>query len=379
MSNDSFYADAVEGFKEEPENIYRRATFSPWHKPRKQYVRSYQWVRILKNNLRDIKPIKGPLKYFGLPGDDFFDIKLFHDRVCQPNDISLRYLTFNDFDKDESRKVHANLTITEVRAMTHIDSNSEEVQLDILNAGTTGTTANKKAKRHGDFDIINLDFCDSVVFDDPAKNGDNHYKLLTQLLQLQSVRERPWLLYITTRFGREHIHDETLNAFLMCFSDNMKDHNFKNEAIETLKLEDNTLVNDLQDDKKFFNITLISLCKWLLKASLQNYVSLKIEDVIEYRVTQNDLCDMVSLALKFTPKPKAIIDPLKLAKHTHPILKEEEIAQRFINKVAQRIDCDEKLKSDKDIYERVFKESCELLNSAHYDLEEYEKWCDNNQ
>ena len=57
--------------------------FLPWHRPRKQFVRHYQWCKEIRRMISHTPPADGVLKYLGLPGVDLLDLRYFHEEVCQ--------------------------------------------------------------------------------------------------------------------------------------------------------------------------------------------------------------------------------------------------------------------------------------------------------
>lgn len=66
-------AHLISGLYKEPSSIFKgeEKNFQPWHKPRKQYVRQFQWITETVELIEEIDFRDGrPFKYLGLPGKD---------------------------------------------------------------------------------------------------------------------------------------------------------------------------------------------------------------------------------------------------------------------------------------------------------------------
>lgn len=378
-AHDSFLDGLFDDVLDQPADRPRKNKFFPWHKPRKHYVRTKQWIRIINRHIDTIKTGED-IKYLSLPGDDLFDVKLIHDNICVPKDINLNFLGFNDFNNEVGfRKEDANLTLTEVRAMSNINSQSDVINYDIMNVGNHNSIPYKHVKSHGNFEIINLDFCDSMLGRVPSKIYADHYKLLTTLFRIQSSRDNPWLLFITTRIGNEYIAPEALKILLDCFENNCQDKKFSdvitNEFGYNLSLSIDELITE---GKKFSNVVLISLLKWMQKNCLTlnpNFV-VKLEDVMEYTVNYASTApDMISFALKFTPKPNINHDPLGLAISNDQPLDEVEIACRFPSVIVRKRDCDLELEQNQILMQEMIHETENMLKNARYDTTNFLAWC----
>lgn len=380
MSADESLMDGLfDDILEQPAGRPKKDVFFPWHKPRKQYVRTKQWIRIIERHF-DSVVTNNEIKYLSLPGDDLLDVKELHDKICLPKDVNLNFLGFNDFNNDvDSRKEDANLTLTEVRAMPKISPASEVINYNIMNVGKYNSIPYKHVKAQGSFDVINLDFCDSVVGLSPNKFVDDHYKLLTQLCRMQSTRDEPWLLFITTRIGSEYIDPEALNILINCFNKNCQDEIFLDVMIDNFGYDLEVSQEELlSDGERFSNIVLISLLKWMQAYCLTlnpNFV-VKLEDVLEYTVNHaSNAPDMISIALKFTPKPNINIDPHGLAVNIHAPLNEVEIACRFPPVVTRKRNCDIELERDGVLKQQMISETEALLKKSRYDVTNFSNWC----
>ena len=88
-------------YPEVPRHEEEKREFSSWHKPRKQWIRKYQWLHEIGILLKGIKfRDDRPLKYLSLPGDDLLDVRVLHE-LCVRQKLSLRYLGFSTKDPNK--------------------------------------------------------------------------------------------------------------------------------------------------------------------------------------------------------------------------------------------------------------------------------------
>lgn len=377
MSDNNFFDDLFEEIQEVPDDRLVKNRFLPWHNPRKHLVRLEQWVYFIEKMLD--KPLKSntSLKYFSLPGDDLLDIRTLHEEICIKRKLPLCFMGFNDHQSNSLREQNANISLTEVRSLEYIDANSEYHNNDILNIVTKDSLTYQRFKKFGDFDVINLDFCDSITIKKPATKEPNHYNLLTKIIQLQNHRDKPWLLLLTTRIGSQHTHELTLDLLKTHYMTNLSHDDFKRKSEEFFNISDeNSLSLALSQSERFRKVISTSFCKWLLSFSLQLLprTTIKIMDAMEYKVLpENDTPDMLSLALLFTPHPDQVTDPIGLAKPNGNVERfvEPTIASYFIERINKCTDCDSYLASSPEKKEYITEKSITLLKSARFDTSEY--------
>ena len=376
-ANENFDDDLFSDFVIEPEGRNEKNTFQPWHNPRKQLVRKEQWAHFIKEHYKPILSDRKIIKYFSLPGDDLLDIRFIHNEVCSPLGLKLKFVGFNDHSADPVREQNANLSLAEVRAMPLISEDSVYYENDILHTGQYNSLAYSRIKEGGDYDVINLDFCDSITSKDPESGFENHYQLLKQIISIQRSRDEPWLLFITTRIGMIHIHDKTLRLLNECYNENLKDTDFRNESKEVFNIENiENLTTELDKGELFNKIICTSLSKWLLSFSLTftPQISIKVLDAMEYTVLPSaSHPDMISIAFLFKPHPQNLQDNKGLAPSTkkYTNLKEAEIATRYIGRFNKTTDCDLYLSSDEKKREEVILESQKLLAAARFNVSNY--------
>jgi len=375
------YGDSVAGITayEAPEP--QRKSFLPWHRPRKQFVRCGQWEEQIKKLLEDMKPINGTLRYFGLPGDDLLDIRYFHDAICEPQNLKLRYLGFNtSLRAEEDQQADTNVSIDEVNKLTCIDPESEVIPDDFCRIASKDSIAWKKMFEHGPYDVVNLDLCDGFGAHAPDPVEETYYNALSNLLVLQSKTKVPWLLFITTRTGNKHIHSDVLGKLVKRYQDNLECCNdFKIASIDSFSIGDvAALEKALTTEKGLSDVFVAGLCKWLIGLAVKFNPPMKVEmrSVIGYRIEKDATnSDLVSFALRFTPILTPVADATGLSGGV-ATLDECDFSPKILNKIANCVDADKLLAEKPDILQRMIKDTTRLLDIARYDISTYAAFID---
>lgn len=358
--------------------------FLPWHKPRKQFVRHFQWCEQVNLLLDVFRPDDGVLKYLGLPGVDLLDLRHFHTEICKPKDIRLRFLGFNSGASPQS-KAHTemNISLAEVCNLDMIDAQSVIMPNDFCQVANTNSLAWEKTKEFGPYDVVNLDLCDGFAVHEPSIDGTTYYDALNCLITLQAKRKDPWLLFLTTRTGRRDINDQVLEKLLETYRNNLSNFpEFKVCSKETLTIEDDETLREIAATPNgHLTVFLVSLCKWMLGLALGQNPPCKIEvkSTISYRVDMGaDHDDLVSIALKFEPTFGSIYDPAGLSRGPIAAPDEGTLAVKILSRVLKRISADGILADNAEISEAMTIATERLLTLARYDIEAYRDWAQTN-
>ncbi len=159
-------------------------TFKPWHKPRKQYIRIYQWCAIVRRLIKQNGMQQGDiLRYLGLPGEDLLDIRSLRG-VCEPGGIWVKYLGFDSTANLSKGEFEFQLAQHEVARSGFINQHSRILKARIEHVANEASLAYKYASEYGDFDVINIDLCDSIA--GPASLGKGPYfEAIRKLCHLQ--------------------------------------------------------------------------------------------------------------------------------------------------------------------------------------------------
>lgn len=380
LEDEDLLSDIVDDQESPPIERVIKDNFQPWHLPRKQFVRINQWIHLIARNKRKIIADNDNLKYLSLPGDDLLDLRVIHDEFCVKNNVTLSFLGFNKFPNDTShpRNYDINLSLVEVKEKVLVDNNSKVMNYDINQIGVKGSPAYLEARKVGPYDVINLDFCDSIFNERDV--GKNTPDLLNEILFIQSSKRTPWLMFITTRIGEKHCDESIINKLIACFRENLNHLEFSEVAKEKFGVANFDNIESLMSEHdNHANITLTSLLKWLLTCCFNYNPKCKIElsSTMSYVVEQNSAgFDMVSFALLFTPIVQKPIDKFQLVTQREAVeeLTEPALAINFIDRVLSRRDCDAILQESEDVKKNMINQTIELLSKARYDIKKYEAW-----
>ncbi len=357
--------------------------FLPWHLPRKQYVRHYQWCEQIGRMLDDVPLTDQTLKYLGLPGIDLLDLRYFHTEICEQRSISLRFLGFNSSAKpSSSAHTELNISLDEVRHLHRVDPMSHVIGDNFALVAQENSIACRKARELGPYDVINLDLCDGFGAQAPGELNNSYYNAVNSLFALQARTKNPWLLLLTTRADKQNVDPNVLQTLLTKYIDNLAsckaflDASREKFAIET----EEALRAATETPDGLLSVFLTGLCKWFLGLALarQPPTSVELRSVIGYRVNHDaEHEDIISLALRFTPTFVPAEDPLKLASQPAAAPDECTLSTRALKRIAKRVDADEKLANDAALNMSMIDATATLLGLARYDMEAYRLWLQN--
>ena len=358
--------------------------FLPWHRPRKQFVRSEQWTRQVERILHDFTPEGQTLRYLGLPGADLLDLRHFHKIVCEPRGLSLRFLGFNSAANSENAlQVELNISLDEVKKLRLVDPLSDVLPDDIRRVANEDSIAYRRAQILGPYDVINLDLCDGFGSDVPGIMDDTHYNAVSRLLSLQVRNKNPWLLLLTTRVGQAHVHATVIEKLTSKCIQNMADcEEFRDTLSKALSISDQVAFQEMTKSAAGLLVTfLIGISKWLLGLAVRNnpQASMELKSIIGYKVASDSSCeDLVSLAFRFDPQIAQISDPMGFATQSTQVLEECPLSAKIAARVARRVNADEVLRADGTLREQMAHAMAALLEIARYDKNGYYEWLREN-
>jgi hypothetical protein len=359
-------------------------TFKPWHKPRKQYIRIYQWCAIVRRLIKQNGMQRGDiLRYLGQPGEDLLDIRSLYG-VCKPGGILLKYLGFDSTAKCPKGEFEFQLAQHEVAQLGFINQHSRILRARIEQVANEASLAYKYTREYGDFDVINIDLCDSLA--GPVSLGKGPYfEAIKKLCQLQLAgRTRPWVMFVATRAGKEQLDDDLKFKLLNCLLGNINESaEFASKLREQLQIDDGAIQGEMSNSAPLTHELLVqvfglSLGKWLIRLMMSGTPSVAVQllNSYSYRV-YGDEPDMLSLAFLFEP---IIVHPVDRSGLTSPEARVSqgptEIAQavRFLLAVVGIEDVDKKLLGDRELHRKMIDKCGTLLEEAHYDKNSYQAW-----
>src|SRR6266481_2906350 len=208
QESEGFAEDIVPPLKPPP-TITREFEPAPWHRPRKQYLRKYQWNYEIVEQIVKKRPANAAqnvLRVFGLPSSEFLDL-LSMRRFCEEYGLKIVYLGFNaSYTKQEtndtsSRQGPAVDIYRELQSQRMIDASSfvhpsSSLMPDLFEQIRIPNSVSRNiVTRFGDFDVINLDLCGCIIRPEGDRAADG-LEALAELLNQQSTRRlAPWLLF----------------------------------------------------------------------------------------------------------------------------------------------------------------------------------------
>jgi len=378
-TEDSFADDLIGTTSYDFEHPLKK-DFLPWHRPRKQFVRENLWTKQLLKLVTDSPPETGIIKYLGLPGDDLLDLRHFHDKICVPCNLKLKFLGFNKGMKPgEKHKTELEISLDEVNRLPYVDNTSKLVDYDLTKIALPRSSAWYDSHKMGPFDIINIDLCDG--FAKQPLNGfkETHYNTLSTLMTLQSKRTQPWLLMLTTRTDSDGVDLGIFQKLKSLYAKNLEECDGFSKAsnecfcVDTLERLEDYSKNELG----FSNIFIISLCKWILGIALGQKPQSKItlNDAFGYKVLKESTCsDLVSIAIEVTPTFGASEDRLGLVTTSPVPIDECVLSSRILKCVNSQLDVDKMLEEDTRMMSDMITATAALLTQARYDTANYENW-----
>lgn len=379
---DSLASDII-GVQEYLPETRKKKNFLPWHRPRKQFVRHAQWVEQINRMVDEVMPENNILKYLGLPGDDLLDLRYFHENICEPKNLQLKFLGFNKgVSPDSGERSELNISLDEVSKLSRVDPTSDVIGFDICQVANTDSMAWSKSVQMGPYDVINIDLCDGFGKHPPDQFRETHYNTLNQLMTLQARRVNPWLLLLTTRTGPEHIDGEVFLKLKQMYNGNLeKCAGFKDASDIAFTIIDQGSLDKVCESKKgISDVFLVSLCKWIASIIVaQNPpASMEVKSVIGYKVDPAEVHqDIVSLAIRISPTLVSQPDRIGLANQIEPSPNECNLAIQALDRVSKQRDADQILLENPKLMQEMTEMSSKLLEDARYEIEGYEDWLNN--
>lgn len=365
--------------------------FAPWHKPRKQYVRKYQWAHHANGLISKLREngdlIDGaPVRYLTLPGPDLFDVKMIAD-VCAAHNQTLHYTGFCYVKETEAARLRRHTRQFEVdrAGLVHEGSSVHVSRLeDVTRAGSDARTL---MQRSGPYDIVNIDACEPIASADNDQTG-RLVDAIRSIVEYQVDKQRrPWVFYLTTPVQTDSVSPESLSALFGQISENVKnDPSFAAQFAEQFApdkdLEEYWARVSNENGADFVSAVTLGVSKWLVHLAEQaNFRVIKKQGYC-YSMFRKEpfLPNMISTSYLFLPKPVSISDQSGLTNNA-PVQQGTPPKSDHIHALEKSFsieNLDEKVNADKDLKETMIAESKSLLSSAGYLVEDpdsgYDQW-----
>ena len=303
-------------------------TFEAWHRPRKQFIREFQWTyhaRRLISNQRGKPGLNSPLdrpdvRYLNLPGIDYLDTRLIgalcNELRCQLT--ATGFLAGNERNPQVARaKVREEGLIESGVISDH--SHTLPRRLEEL-ADVNGRTY-QEIQRRGAFHIVNVDACGSIA----PPSSDHSRRLIDaihRLLEFQfNSHASPWLLFLTTDVRPDSVAKEAVVGLWNAVTQNAdRDVTFRRMIADIFSLSGDDQVERLprsvsDPGTRFLRLFSLGFGKWVLHLAERHRWRVKAHSAYCYSTTEhgNDAPTMACLAYEFRPPPPDHEDPFGVA------------------------------------------------------------------
>ncbi|MEK6419558.1 PP_RS20740 family protein [Burkholderia gladioli] len=372
-------------------NFEVRTQFLPWHKPRKQWVRSKQWadsIGRLIDNL-NLAASQRPVRYLSLPGPDLLDVRSIQP-VCEGKNVSLQFLGLNSGDDNPEIGLEAAL-LNRVRSLPFIDPASEVVKDRLEQLAVNKSVAYARViSAQKSFDVVNIDLCGSFAESPTGVKGGNIVNALFSLLHHQANhRQDDWLFFITTRSNKDMVDQQTMVRLVNAVNDILDEKpELKQELLASGIVMESDVTDGHIDIEKlstsaYSNSFALGLSNWVVHSLLHAERAWQADMLphYEYHVSLNDpSCDMLSLGFYCKRVRVPHPDDFGLARLDDHVPEPQPDAiklraRRLIQRrVAERQDLDRKLYQEPELYSECLETSASLLRSSSYDEAKYREW-----
>lgn len=352
--------------------------YEPWHKPRKQMIRDKQWWGHLKRLIQKYKKNQRTIKYFGLPGGDLLDIE--HLRSCMNNSsINDKELQFHGFIDNEVDKKKADSRVSVLLDYENISADSRVDRFSFDSVKNENSASWESIRRHGPYDFINLDFCNSIFKEDTLIAT---HKLID--FQLKRLYSSPWLLCLTTRVDPDGINTDLIDK-INNLLDNLTEESLLqeisicfSEASNIIRTKGKRNFNE-PPEKAYSEVIQISFIVWIISQAFVHESNIELVSSMKYKVHQgNDYPDMCSFVFRFSKEDHTQEDPTGLVTSSckSKILEESErllIKIEAIKKLADSLDVDAHLNAHSDENQTYISQTKALLETCGFDVSHYER------
>lgn len=371
--------------------VPRKIRFKPWHKPRKHWIRLYQWNEQIGTLLTELKGAnRRDLRYLSLPGTELLDVRSVYE-LCAREQMHLCFIGFNDPVLENGDDVTAlNLAIAELRQRQWVHERSTVVADKLEQLAIDGSVAKQRLIEFGSLDVINLDLCNCIAEELPNRIQANYYNAVHALIEHQRrTRIEPFLLFITTRVDEERIDHVAFKMLLGALADNIRRHPAFAEKLEETFGITRTHIEAAQAGKNpsplrncILHAFSTALGKWMLKLLFEGSPSwsLTMLESCSYAVKADSDVDMCSYAFLCRPIAKPSTDRFGLST-LNPIRvpqAEERYAIQVVGAVGEIFDLDTYLDEDDALRQKIVEGAVELMRQANFGAGEYRTFAENH-
>lgn len=359
--------------------LVREFTAEPWHRPRKQYIRTKQWNHeIFEHIVKKFATGESQIRVLGLPSTEFLDLLSLRP-MCEGIKAEVLYLGFDSNRKMTLDAASAADIVSELSTERFIDTSSfvhgsSKVVGDLFEKIPHPKSMSHTALEPFEhFDVINLDLCGCIV-----KNGANATEILVaieHLLYRQAQRRlKPWLFFLTTFAAPAEINRVGCRVLIDAISHNAERSGEFDQALKDAFKFNAAEIGEIFQSQEaaapeasvFLKIFAVAIGKWLA-SKLHECIPPSVVTMLTgyiFRHEKRENPELISLAFLVEPKPrggggsKAEIEKRNEERYDRAALK---IVRRCFEKVE---DLDTFLLGNDEIRVQMVDETEELLREC---------------
>jgi hypothetical protein len=388
-----------------PEHILpSRATFKPWHKVRKQFIRKHQWNELAKRNINDSwrldiqKPsampaqsgssmhVLRPLRCLVIPGDDLLDMRALWTDIS-PLDCFIHYLGFNEGHGSAEVGTDVHVANNGVTSLPGVLPDSQVLRDRFETIASTTSPAYRYLRQYGPYHIVNLDLCGSM-FPNTEQDVEPYFTAVNRLLEYQFASQKTnWLLLITTMVKPAAVDHKRMQILCKPTKENFDANTVFadkfSKVVPRASLEggDGSVDLAVLSEEEMIRLFGVALGKWLLRLgqSPSPKWTVGMRRSYQYGINEEKGAELLSLAYEMIPNIAPPVDAtgmstLSTAARTFP--SEASCAVKLVESVSNIVDVDAKLAEDSVLWGALREEAADLMASAGFDRDAYLQWVD---
>lgn len=355
----------------------------PWHRPRKQYIRHFQWVEYAKrligrlcdgHSLHTGPEGKNEIRYLTLPGTDYLDVRLI-SASCADKGCVLTSTGFLATETGNPLKARAEVRQDALIKAGHITDRSYTVWRRLEEVSSTASNAYRELRRRGPFHIVNIDACGSPA-PPTAAHAQRMVDAIYRIVELQlSSSVSGWLMFVTVDVRNESVSAETLEKLTNAIRQNATESDAFRSGFMDLFGQEHATVDaaigkiSADDGEGFVRLFSLGLAKWMLHLALSKQWGLKMHSSYYYSTSDHPhhRPTMPCLAFEFVPPAPALADPFEVTNaEPAPGGPTGDFSLRALDKVKAMEDLDAKVAGDSELRHKLIDQTRELLSEAGY-------------
>lgn len=354
-----------------------------WHRPRKHYIRKYQWLRLTENLVDHQKGTPAlpqlpggshELRYLTLPGSDMIDVEMMGELAISKGAklTSVGFLAGSETNPSTAR--------AEVRRETLIESGlisdrSYTLSRRIEEIAIKASSTYREFKSRGPYHAINLDACGSVA--PPASFGNESIvQVIHTIMEYQFAHfSGRWLLFLTCDVRQEQFDQETMERLLLAIRSNANAYQqFRDRTVEMIERDDEDLQAALNgyassSEAAFLKMFCVGIGKWMLGMAREAGWDLKMHPAFCYSTTPegDQRLTMPCLAFEFRPPLGGLPDPVGIGNALPTAQPQyEDRAMLVLDRVSEIEDLDRRMAENADEREALAEETRHILRRIGY-------------